>query len=98
MQPDCSTRLVSRAEVAADPPALQLPVALTQRARDALRLLQPAGIAVSQLWVPERMPGKRESRASFGGKPCLAATCGDEVPRIFSPLVFQSPNPLRVIT
>ena len=33
VQPCCSTRLVSRGEVAADPSALQLPLALAQHAR-----------------------------------------------------------------
>ena len=96
VQPCCSTRLVSRGEVAADPSALQLQ---PNTHAVALRLLQPAGVEVSQLWVPERMPGKKESRVSFVRKLCCdlwQLVCG--VPSIFSPLVFQSPNPLRVIT
>ena len=37
------TRLVSRAEVAADPPALQLPLALTQRARGRAAIVAACG-------------------------------------------------------
>jgi len=37
VQPGCSTRLVSRAEVVAEPPAVQLQSAFTQHARGRLR-------------------------------------------------------------
>ena len=43
VQPGCSTRLVSLAEVAADPPALQLPLALTQRARGRAAIVAACG-------------------------------------------------------
>ncbi len=42
--------------------------------KSALRLLQPADVGVSQLWVPEIMPGKSECLVSFGRKermPCV---------------------------
>ena len=45
VQAECNTRLVSCAELVADPPAVQLPAAFTQHAEVvALLLLQAAGV------------------------------------------------------
>ncbi len=43
VQPGCSPRLVSRAQVAAEPPALQLPFALTQHARGRAAIVAACG-------------------------------------------------------
>ncbi len=90
VQARCSTRLVSRAEVVAEPPAVQL-LPNTQAEDVALRLLQPAGVGVSQLWMPERMPGEN---ALYRLVAARLATCGNWSG---GPKNLQSPDPFRVI-
>ena len=91
-QVQCSQDAVCLAPKLQPIPRFHLPKPNTHAV--ALRLLQPAGVEVSQLWVPGRMPGKRESRVWFGrSKACdlWQLVCG--VQGFFSPLVFQSPSP-----
>ena len=92
VQTECSTRLVSRAELVADPPAVQLPAAFTQHARGRCRA---AIVAACGCWSATAL-GARENAGkermtcvvwSQQGLRPVAIEVG--VPRIFSPLILS---------
>ena len=91
VQAECSTRLVSRAELVADPPALQLPAALAQHVRGRCRAAVVAACgcwSVTALGARENAWNERKPCVVLshqGLRPVAIGVCG-------GPKTFQSPS------
>ncbi len=92
VQAGCSTRLVSRAEVVAEPPAVQLPSAFTQHAGGRRRA---AIVAACGCWSVTALDARENAWKER--MPCIVwsqqglrpVAIGVGVPRIFSPLILS---------
>ena len=107
VQPGCSTRLVycilvgpgrdtSRADIAADPPAVQLPSTFTQYARGRRRAVRVAACGYGSVPAGCQRECLERENALCRLVASLAATCGNWCAG--DPKNFQSPYPFRVIS